>query len=328
MILKFYSKILTFLGTLFSVITLLFFLFSLLGNPAETLLGQRTDKQLIEKLSEKLGWNKSLPERYFLFLKNLSPVSFEQGVSLKTPYFGDSFHYKKDAMELYLEHLVGTLLLAIPSITFAFLLGILLGSLSAYWEGSYFSRSFDFISSLGIALPSFFVGVLAIKLFAVDFGNFPVSGFVLQPDVEDASAYVFHREYFFLPFITLAFRPFTILYQLQKQSLSDVLKSDYIRTARAKGLPERIVVFKHGFRNALNPVFTSATNWLASLLGGTFFIEYIFQWKGIGNLLVNGLLTRDYPVVLVSCVMTSVIFVGILFLTDLGYVLIDPRLRK
>ncbi len=327
MILKFSHKIFSFLFTLFSVTTLLFVLFSLLGNPAETMLGQRTDKELAEKLTRKLGWDKPITERYFLFLKNLAPI--DKNLQLKMPYFGTSFHYKKDAMQLYLEHLQGTLLLALPSILFAFLLGIAVGSFAAYQPNSVFTKIADFGASLGIALPSFFVGILMIKVFAVTlFPELPVSGYVLQPTMQPGTDYVWEWKYFLLPFLTLAFRPFTILYQLQKQSLSEVLQSDYIRTARAKGLSEFQTVFKHGFRNALNPVFTSATNWLASLLGGTFFIEYIFQWKGIGNLLVNALLTRDYPVVMVSCVMTSVLFVVILFLTDLGYALIDPRLRK
>lgn len=185
-----------------------------------------------------------------------------------------------------------------------------------------------FASVLGISAPSFFMGIVLAYLF----------GFVLSPytglhmtgslfQIDPFTGKELQLKNLILPAITLGIRPLAIITQLTRSSMLDVLDQDYIRTAYAKGLSRKVVIFRHALRNALNPVITAITGWFAELLAGAFFVEYIFGWKGIGKVTVDALEKLDFPVVMGSVLITATFFIIVNILADLLYGVVDPRVR-
>jgi peptide/nickel transport system permease protein len=185
-----------------------------------------------------------------------------------------------------------------------------------------------FVSVIGISAPSFFMGIVIAYLFGFVFSG--VTGLHMTGNLFDTDPFTgrhLQLQNLILPAITLGIRPMAIIAQLTRGALLDVLDQDYIRTAYAKGLPTRVVIWKHGLRNALNPVITAITGWFAELLAGAFFVETIFGWKGIGKVTVNALEVLDFPVVMGSVLVTSFFFIVVGLLSDLLYGLVDPRVR-
>lgn len=171
-------------------------------------------------------------------------------------------------------------------------------------------------SLFGISLPAFVVGLLFVLVFGVLLDWFPNSGYIDRGP-----------EYLFLPMITLAIRPLSIIARVTRSSMLDVLGQDYVRTARAKGLNNVTVFFKHALRNALNPVVTTVSAWFAGLLAGTYFIEFIFNWPGIGLAAFNAIEKLDYPMIQGTVLFTAVVFVVVNMLADIVYAFIDPKVR-
>ena len=331
---------------LLGVVVTVFFLFQGFGDPSRLVMGQRADAATQENIRKELNLDQPRWKQFVYYLNDVSPIGIhtageirQKGLKglfiggntklcLKWPYLRRSYQSKKEVWDILMEALPGTLLLAMAAMLIATVLGIGLGILAAVRKDTWMDTSAIFVSVLGISAPSFFMGIVIAYLL----------GFVLAPytglhmtgslfDTDPFSGRHLQLQNLLLPALTLGIRPLAIIAQLTRGALLDVLDQDYIRTAYAKGLSPRVVVWKHGLRNALNPVITAITGWFAELLAGAFFVETIFGWKGIGKVTVDALEQLDFPVVMGSVLVSSFFFIVISVLADLLYGLVDPRVR-
>ncbi|HUW05868.1 MAG TPA: ABC transporter permease [Williamwhitmania sp.] len=343
------------IAILFGVVTLLFMLFSLVpGDASRMLAGQRSDKKSIELIRKDLGLDQPKMVQYLGFLNDLSPVSFHSAnptsffffdttkygkwhgfrvgrtiVAFKAPYLRRSYQSQKPVSEIIGETLPNTLVLAFTSMLFASVLGIFLGLVCGLKKDSWFDRSALVITSFGMSLPSFFAAILIAWLFAFKLHHLtglPLTGNLWE--IDDLGNGPFLRlQNLILPSLTLGIRPLSVVTQLTRSSILDVLSQDYIRTAKAKGLSTWNVIYRHGLKNSLNPVITGISGWFASMMAGVIFVEYIFGWKGLGYVVVDALNSYDMPVV-AGCVLTiSIIFIVVNLMVDFAYTLIDPRVE-
>lgn len=335
---------------LLGVVTVVFFLFNVMpGDPARLTMGQRSDLASIENARKEMNLDKPLVTRYLLFLNDLSPISLlltpsaqdrkydystlirfanEQELILKYPYLGRSYRTKREVSAVLADALPGTVVLALAAMTLATVLGILLGLVAALKKDTWMDTSAIAASVAGISMPSFFAGLLTAYIFGYllqPYTGLNMTGSLWEYDPITGRYLALHN--LILPALALGIRPLAIITQLTRSSVLDVLTQDYIRTAYAKGLPRRTILFRHALPNALTPVVTAISGWLAELLAGSFFIEYIFGWKGIGKLTVDALEKFDFPLVMGAVLLTACIFIVINFLTDLLYGYLDPRVR-
>lgn len=342
---------------LLGVVTLVFFLFNILpGDPARMMLGQRADAESIAIINRDLGRDKPVGTQYLNYLNDLLPISLHNNadpdhffylnpdkyapyttllkigstsVVLKAPYLRRSYQSKRKVSEIIATAFPQTALLAVVALGFALAVGLLLGVLSAIYKDSWIDRLTLVLSTLGMSLPSFFAAILIAWFFAyvlADWTHLNMFGNLYTVDDYGTGEYLDLKN-LILPALTLGIRPLATLTQLTKNSMLEALSQDYIRTARAKGVPERRVIFHHALRNALNPVVTSASGWLAGLLAGAVFVEYVFDWKGMGIVIVDGLDKYDFPVVMGSILFICVLLIIINILTDILYGVLDPRVR-
>ncbi|HPI54100.1 MAG TPA: ABC transporter permease [Chitinophagaceae bacterium] len=335
---------------LFGVVSIVFILFFVLlpADPARLTMGQRSDAKSLANIRKELYLDKPLPVQFALYLNDLSPLAihakkdqekynytslFSVGDSSsfvwKAPYLRRSYQTKKDVGAMLWDAFPGTFILATLSILVASFIGILLGTLAALKQNTWVDTSTIFASVLGISAPSFFAGILIAYIFG--FLLHDITGLSIISPMWDYDPFTGRHlvlKSLILPVLTLSIRPIAIIVQITRSSMLDVLNQDYIRTAYAKGLRKKQVIFGHALRNALNPVITSISGWFAELLAGSFFIEYIFGWKGIGKITVDALNKFDFPVVMGSVLFSSVLFILINIFVDLAYGWIDPRIRK
>lgn len=340
---------------LLGVVSLVFFIFNVLpGDPARMMLGQRADQEAVNEIREELGLNRSIFYQYALYLNDLSPISYHSdikdspyfydkekydGVRLssigdhllvaKMPYLRRSYQSRRDVSEILAESLPETFVLAIASIFLATVLGIVLGTLAALFQDGWLDRGLLLLATSGMALPSFFVGVIFAWLFGFVFADITglnMSGSLYEVDDLGRGEYV-NWANLILPALTLGIRPLAVILQLSRNSLLEVLSMDYVRTARAKGLSFPITLWRHSLKNAMNPVVTAVSGMFASLMAGAVFVEIIFSWKGIGWEIVNALEKYDLPIVMGSVLVIAIIFVLINILVDIAYGILDPRLR-
>jgi peptide/nickel transport system permease protein len=226
-----------------------------------------------------------------------------------------------------MDALPGTILLAFLAILIATLGGMALGILAAVKKGTWVDSTAIFTSIVGISAPSFFMSIVIAYVFGFVLNRY--TGLNMTGSLFDTDPFTgrqWELQNAILPAITLGIRPMAIIAQLTRGSMLDVLNQDYIRTAYAKGLSQKQVIWRHALRNALNPVITAITGWFAELLAGAFFVEYIFGWKGIGKVTVDALEKLDFPVVMGSVLITSFFFVCINLIADWLYRVIDPRI--
>lgn len=343
----FIKKLLYALLVLLGVITLVFIMFQGFGDPARMIVGQTGDKKTMDNIRKDLYLDQPKWKQFFLYVNDVSPICvhtkediakkelkgfFIGGNSkfgLKVPYLRRSYQTKKDVGKVLLEALPGTLLLAMAAMLFATVIGIFLGVLAAVKKGSWMDTSAVFASIAGISAPSFFMAIIIAYFFGVvlhSYTGLNLTGSWFDIDPVTGDKYLTLKN-LILPAFTLGIRPLAIITQLTRSSMLDVLTQDYIRTAYAKGLSKRTVIFKHALRNALNPVITAITGWFAELLAGAFFVEYIFGWKGIGKITVDALEKLDYPVVMGSVLVSACIFIFINMLADVLYGFVDPRVK-
>lgn len=335
---------------LLGVVTLVFFLFNVLpGDPARLTMGQRSDLASLENVRREMNLDKPLLTRYGIFINDLSPISInprtpeaqakyeyltlfplsaDRALVLKYPYLGRSYHSKRKVNEVLADVLPGTIILALSAMLIATVLGITLGVLAALRKGTWVDTSAIAASVAGISMPSFFAGLLIAYVFGYllhQFTGLNMTGSLWEYDPFTGRHLAIHN--LILPAVALGIRPLAIITQLTRSAVLDVLSQDYIRTAYAKGLSTTKVVLKHALPNALNPVVTAISGWLAELLAGSFFIEYIFGWKGVGKITVEALDKFDFPLVMGSVLLTAFIFIVINLLTDILYSRLDPRVR-
>jgi len=336
---------------LFGVVLLVFVMFQGLGDPARMIVGQTGDKLTMDNIRSDLYLDQPKWKQFALYVNDISPLclyrkaeiekkqlrglflggnthnSLQAGI--KIPYLRKSYQTKKEVGKLLMEALPGTLILAIAAMLLATIAGIFLGVTAAVKKDTWLDTSAVFSSITGISAPSFFMAIIIAYFFGVVLHTY--TGLHLTGswfDIDEVTGEKFlSLKNLILPAFTLGIRPLAIITQLTRSAMLDVLNQDYIRTAYAKGLGKNTIIFKHALRNALNPVITAVTGWFAELLAGSFFVEYIFGWKGIGKITVDALEKLDYPVVMGSVLISACIFLFINFLADLVYRVVDPRIK-
>lgn len=353
MILK---KIVEIFITLFGVVTIIFFLFNVLpGDPAQMMLGQNENSEQLEILKKKYGFDKPIFNQYLYYLNDLSPVSVHsknpENIShlsvnkysyvkilsldklvlvFKVPYLRES--YQKNGLsvtEIIGNTLPNTFVLALSAIIIAIVLGLFLGILSAINKNTWIDYFIQVFSTLGMSVPSFFSAILFSWLFGFLYHRYTgleMSGSLYEMD-DFGEGRVLKIKNLILPSVVLGIRPIAVIIQLMRSSLLEVLSQDYIKTAYSKGLSTYKVIYKHGIKNALNPVVTIISSWFASLLAGAVFVEYIFGWKGMGKEIVTALNTLDIPVITGIVLTLSSLFILINLLVDFIYTKLDPQVK-
>ena len=332
---------------LIGVVVLVFFLFQGFGDPTRLIMGQTGDSVTQANIRKELYLDQPKWKQFFLYLNDVSPlclhsteeiktknltgifVGGEKKLGLKVPYLRRSYQSKREVGSILMQALPGTLLLATAAMIIAIAIGIPLGVVAAVRKNTWIDTSAVFTSIAGISAPSFFMGIIIAYLFGFvlsDWTGLHISGSWFEID-DVTGQKKLSLQNLILPALTLGIRPLAIITQLTRSAMLDVLEQDYIRTAYAKGLSKRVVIWKHGLRNALNPVITAITGWFAELLAGAFFVEYIFGWQGIGKITVNALDKLDYPVVMGSVLVSATFFIIINVIADILYGLVDPRVR-
>ena len=332
------------------IVLVVFFLFMVLpGDPARLTLGQRSDISTLQAINKEFGLDKPKGIQLLEYLDDLSPLSYtelndenlakyhyiallkthgHEGIVLKWPYLRTSYQNRQKVSTILLDALPNTVVLALAAFIIASFFGILIGLLAAIYRGTVFENIIMVIANIGISVPSFFAAIIIAWIFGFVLSRYTglhMTGSLY--DVDPFSGKYLKLQNLVLPAIALGVRPLAIIAQLTRSSMLDVLNNDYMRTAKAKGLGKTAIVIRHGLRNALNPVLTAVSGWLASLMAGAFFIEYIFGWHGLGKITVDALLTSDLPVVMGSVLFIGLIFVVVNILVDILYSVLDPRVR-
>jgi peptide/nickel transport system permease protein len=316
-------------------ITLLVFLFLHLipGDPAVVMLGDRATPDQVAALRERMGLNEPLPLQYLSFLGNLLQLDLGRSIFTRVPI-----------MEEIRIRWPATFELSVAAMLIALLLGIPAGVIAAVRKNSLWDNLTMSGSLIGVSMPVYWLGLLLVYLFAVnlqwlppsgrisvDVGlSFqPITGFYLLDSLIQGDFRAFRDvlAHLVLPAFTLSTIPLAILARITRSAMLEVLSQDYIRTARAKGLLEFWVIFKHALKNAMLPVVTIVGLEFGTLLGGAILTETIFAWPGIGKWIYEGILSRDYPVVQGGVIFVATAFVLINLLVDISYALLDPRIQ-
>lgn len=290
--------------TLWLVVTVVFVVLRFSGDPVRLLLPSDASEEQVQALRVELGLDASIPVQYGRFIRQVSQGDL-----------GDSLRFNQPALELVLNRFPATAELALVAFALAAVLGLAIGSLTAFVRGSVLDRLAMAVMSFFQAAPSFFLGLMFILLFSVQLGWLPTSGYGSPAQVV-------------LPALTLSALTLSSIARITRSSLLDVLRADYIRTARAKGISERLIWLRHAMRNAALPLVTMLGLELAELLTGAVIVETVFAWPGVGRLAIDSVASRDYPVVQAAVLLIASIFVVINLLVDLSYLVLDPRTRN
>jgi len=273
------------------------------GDPALLMAGSTSTAEEIDRIRADMGLDKSLPEQYWIFV-----TDFAQGD------LGESFVKQRPVTGMIWELLPNTLSLSLTSFFLSMILALFLGVLGATRRDTFWDNGVKFIAVLGQALPVFWVGIMAIMIFAVQLGILPTQGMGTPA-------------HFIMPVAVMSFFLLPGMMRLVRSSMLDVLDSEYIKMARIKGLPERIIIWKHALRNALIAPLTVAGMLFALLITGTVVMENVFNWPGIGRLLLQGVMGRDFAVVQGIILMVAVVVLMVNLFVDILYAYIDPRIR-
>lgn len=300
-------------------------------DPASIILGQHATTEQVEELRQELGFDQPLYVQYWDFLKGILHGDFGKSLITKTAVTDEFF-----------ARFPATVELALAAIIIASIFGIGIGIISAVKQNSIIDYISMIAALLGVSMPIFWLGLMLIVVFAVNLHWFPVAGRIqlgLEPvritglyiidsiATGDTEALVSTLKHLVLPAIALGSYSTAIIARMTRSTMLEIIRNDYIRTARAKGLFERIVVLSHALRNALIPIVTVIGLQLGRLLGGAVLTETVFGWPGVGSYTVDAILKSDFPVVQGSVIMMAVIFVGMNLLVDILYGYLDPRIK-
>jgi len=343
--------------TLFGVITVIFLLFAILpGDPARMMLGQNETAEQVAIVKKKYGFDKPISQQYLYYLNDLSPLSFhstnpedytylsefkytdlklftigKSNVVIKFPYLRESFQKNgKKVSAVITETLPNTVILAISAIFIAMILGVFLGIISAMFKDGWLDKIIQLLSTFGMSVPSFFSAIIFAWLFGFllhEYTGLNMTGSLYEVDDFGNGKYIQWKN-LILPAIVLGIRPLAVVSQLMRNSLLEVMSTDYIRTAKAKGLALFTIIRKHALKNALNPVVTAISGWFASMLAGAVFVEYIFGWNGLGKEIVDALNTLDLPVIMGAVIVIATLFIIINIFVDVIYGWLDPKIRN
>lgn len=317
-------------------------------DPTRLTFGQRSDNATVQAKKKELGLDQPLYVQLGMYLNDISPISIygnypqiqakynffkilplgNKVLVFKKPYLRESFQTGRSVNDILSVAIPQTAVLALAAMLIATFLGIILGVVAALRPNSWFDTLAIIGSVMGYSLPSYIVAMMLALIFGywlADWSGLNIQGSFIELD--DFGDERVRWKNLILPAIALGLRPVALITQLTRGTMLDILTQDFVRTARAKGLSERVVVFKHALRNALNPVTTAISGWFAGLLAGAFFVESVFSYNGLGQVTVTALLNFDIPVVLGCVLFTALIFVVMNILTDLLYAWLDPRVR-
>ncbi|HVK32415.1 MAG TPA: ABC transporter permease [Burkholderiaceae bacterium] len=281
------------------------------GDPIAVLLGDQATAEDIARVQKVYGLDKPLPVQFGLWLRELAHGNLGESIFLQRP-----------VTQALWERAEPTALLSLMAIAIAALIGVPCGIVSAVYRGRFVDQAFTGFAMLGASVPSFWFGLVLMQIFAVSLGWFPVSGYGAPgaPLAERMHSLV-------LPAVVLGVLNSALIIRFTRASMLDVLGEDYVRTARAKGLPEGTIVLKHALRNALVPIVTVIGLTVALMIGGAVVTETVFGLPGVGNLVVSAVIRRDYPVIQGALLVVAVIYVLINFAIDLLYTVVDPRVK-
>ncbi|MBK6994466.1 MAG: ABC transporter permease [Lewinellaceae bacterium] len=318
-------------------------------DPAQLTFGQRSDVSTVKAKTAELGLDQPLYVQLGMYLSDLSPISIiaqtpenqrkyqaqtlwswsdGNALVLKFPYLRESYQSGRPVTEILADAIPATALLAGTAMLLATILGLLFGIVAALKQHSWLDHLVSVISVFGYSLPSYVAAMLFALVFGYALGEW--TGLEIQGSLfvlSDFGEWQVRWRNLVLPALALGLRPVALITQLTRSAMLDVLSQDFVRTATAKGLSQKIVVVKHALRNALNPIVSAISGWFAALLTGAFFVENVFNFKGLGDATVNALLNFDIPVVLGCVLFTSAVFVVVNLLSDLLYAWLDPRVR-
>lgn len=292
------------LVTLLIMTVMIFSLARLTGDPTPLVLPAEATDADRNFFREQYGLDRSLPEQYLVFLRNVSQGDF-----------GISFRYRKPAIDMVLSAMVPTLQLTLVSMALAILIGVPLGVLAAIRRRSWLDRFVDVYSSVGQAIPTFWLGLVLIIAFAIHWPIFPSTGYGSPI-------------YFVLPSITLGFFASSSITRLTRANMEEALRADFVHMERVLGLPPWRIVARHALRNASLPIITYLGLQFGLLLGGAIVTERVFSWPGIGQTIVDAILNRDYPIIQAAVLTTAVFFIVINTVVDLLCLVLDPRVRR
>ena len=300
----FLKRVLGLIPTLLIVAVLVFLFVHLLpGDPARLAAGQDADESVVALVRQDLGLDKPLPVQFFHFFTNVVQGNF-----------GTSIVSKRPVAEEIAQRFMPTLWLTLASMAWAVLFGMVIGVVSAVWRNRWPDRLGMTLAVSGISFPAFALGMLLMQVFSVNLGWLPTVG---------ADSW----QHYILPSITLGAAVAAVMARFTRASFVEVMQEDYMRTARAKGVRESLVVVKHGLRNAMIPVVTMMGLQFGFLLGGSIVVEKVFNWPGLGRLLVDSVEMRDYPVIQAEVLLFSLEFILINLVVDMLYAAINPAIR-
>jgi glutathione transport system permease protein len=287
------------------VISVLVFMFvhMLPGDPARLVAGMDASPDDVQAIRSALGLDRSIPEQYWRFLSHAVQGDF--GISLKT---------KREVITEIGERLMPTVWLTVFAMLWATAAGLLIGVFSAVKRGKWQDWGGMFVAVSGISFPSFWLGLLFIELFSVQLGWLPTGGYGTPA-------------HFVMPSVTLGLGVAAVMARFTRSAFVEISREDYVRTARAKGVPEKLVIWKHTLRNAMVPVITMVGLQFGFLLGGSIVVETVFTWPGLGRLLVDSVAFRDYPVIQAEILLFSLEFILINLAVDVLYALANPEIR-
>ncbi len=301
------------------IATIIFFLINLApGSPVDLIIGPGVNQEFRDQMIRNFGLDQPLPVRYVKWLG-----------AMFTGDFGYSFSYSKPVLAVLLDFLPNTILLSVSALGLAFFFGIVLGTIQAVRQYSALDSSLSVVLLFFYSMPSFWLALMLILTMSLMLGWFPVSGPTgNEYEFLSLSGRIVDRaRHLALPTLSLALVLTAGIARYMRGSMLEVVRQDYIRTAHAKGLPERVVVFKHALRNALIPIVTLVGLYLPYLFSGTVFIETIFAWPGMGRAIVGAIFQRDYPLVMAGSFFFATMVVLANLVADVLYAVIDPRIR-
>lgn len=300
---KIWMRVLSSVFSLLALIVIVFFLSRLTGDPAALFLPIDATQEMLDKFRELHGLNDPLIEQFGRYVWDVLHLDF-----------GDSIRKARPAIEVVLEAFTWTLQLALITIVLVTVAAMVIGSIAAFRPGGLFDRFVSLVSLIGASAPDFWIAIVGIVVFSVSFGWVPTSG----------TGTVWH---WILPVGVLFIRPFGLILQIVRGSMLSAFGSAYVKTARAKGVGNRSIIFVHTLRNAMLPVITVIGDQAAAMLNGAVVVETIFGFPGVGKLMIDSILQRDFNVILAAIMVTAIAIFVMNLLIDVAYAMLDPRLR-
>lgn len=306
------KRLLLLIPIIFIVAVIAFFITNLMpGDPVRVILGNMAAESEVARVKESLGLDQPLIMRFFRWFFNILKGDF-----------GESLYLNAPVSEVLLERIEPTLLIAVLAEFLGVVFGLSLGITAAVNHRKILDQFSISVSLLGISIPSFWLALMLMYLFSVRLSIFPVSGY--EPLAEAGFGSL---KYIILPALTLAFMQAGLIARMTRSAMLDTLKADYIRTAKSKGLPAKIIILKHALKNSMLPVITVIGHNFAVLLGGTWIVEKIFVIPGTGFMAINAIMRRDIPVIQASIIFVAVIYVILNLFVDLSYAFLNPKIR-